>query len=192
MTERSKAVVLLSGGLDSATALAEAKAAGFEAYALTVLYGQRHAVERDAARRVAKALGVARHVEQEVDLRAVRRERPGRRRRRAQGPRRPRRWPTGSRSPTSRRGTRSSSPWPWPGPRRWGRSTSSSASIAWTTRAIPTAGPSTSAAFETMANLATRAGVEGTGPVPDPRPAPDDDQGTDHRPGPASWASTTA
>jgi 7-cyano-7-deazaguanine synthase len=66
----ARAVVLLSGGLDSATALAEAKAAGFETYALTVLYGQRHAVERDAARRVALALGVARHVEQDIDLRA--------------------------------------------------------------------------------------------------------------------------
>lgn len=72
MTESAakKAVVLLSGGLDSSTALAEAKAAGFETYALTVLYGQRHAVERDAARRVARAIGVARHVEQTLDLRA--------------------------------------------------------------------------------------------------------------------------
>jgi 7-cyano-7-deazaguanine synthase len=70
MTNTPKAVVLLSGGLDSATALAEAKAAGFETYALTVLYGQRHAVEREAARRVARALGVARHVEQQIDLRA--------------------------------------------------------------------------------------------------------------------------
>ncbi len=49
-----KAVVLLSGGLDSATALAEARAEGFETYALTVAYGQRHAVEIDAARRVAR------------------------------------------------------------------------------------------------------------------------------------------
>ena len=70
MSEYPKAVVLLSGGLDSMTALAEAKVAGFAVHALTVLYGQRHAVERDAARRVAAAVGVARHVEQTIDLRA--------------------------------------------------------------------------------------------------------------------------
>ena len=52
--DRKKAVVLLSGGLDSATALAEAKVAGFAPYSLTIWYGQRHAVERDAARRVAQ------------------------------------------------------------------------------------------------------------------------------------------
>ena len=65
-----KAVVLLSGGLDSATALAEARAAGFVPHALTVIYGQRHAVERDAARAVGDAQGVARHLELEVNLQA--------------------------------------------------------------------------------------------------------------------------
>jgi 7-cyano-7-deazaguanine synthase len=65
-----RAVILLSGGLDSATTLAEAKDAGYELNALTVRYGQRHAVEVEAARRVAGALGVARHVELEIDLRA--------------------------------------------------------------------------------------------------------------------------
>ena len=64
-----RAVVLLSGGLDSATVLAEAAASGFEPYALTVEYGQRHQAEIDAARRVAKSVGVAKHVTTVVDLR---------------------------------------------------------------------------------------------------------------------------
>ena len=70
MAEKARAVVLVSGGLDSATALAMAKAAGFELNALTISYGQRHAVELVAARRVAQAAGVSRHVELEIDLRA--------------------------------------------------------------------------------------------------------------------------
>ncbi len=69
MAHRPPAVVLLSGGLDSATTLALAREAGFECHALTVRYGQRHAVEIEAARRVARAMGVARHVELEIDLR---------------------------------------------------------------------------------------------------------------------------
>jgi 7-cyano-7-deazaguanine synthase len=66
-----KAIVLLSGGLDSYTAAAIARAEGCELYALTVSYGQRHAQELDAACRVARALGVARHLELAVDLRAI-------------------------------------------------------------------------------------------------------------------------
>lgn len=69
MPNRPKAVILLSGGLDSTTALAEAKAAGYELYALTIFYGQRHAVEAQAARRVAQAFDVSRHIEQTIDLR---------------------------------------------------------------------------------------------------------------------------
>jgi 7-cyano-7-deazaguanine synthase len=64
-----KAVVLLSGGLDSATTVAMAQAQGFEVYALTFRYGQRHAVEIDAARRIASESGVAGHVVADIDLR---------------------------------------------------------------------------------------------------------------------------
>jgi 7-cyano-7-deazaguanine synthase len=63
-----KAVVLLSGGLDSTTALAVAKSRGFDCYALTVKYGQLHQVELEAARRVAATLGVADHRVIEIDL----------------------------------------------------------------------------------------------------------------------------
>jgi 7-cyano-7-deazaguanine synthase len=63
-----KAVLLLSGGLDSYTAGAIARAEGYELYALTVRYGQVHAREIDAARHVAKALGISRHLELEVPL----------------------------------------------------------------------------------------------------------------------------
>lgn len=62
------AVVLLSGGLDSYTAAAIVGAEGFRLFALTVRYGQRHAHEITAARAVARALGVARHIELDVDL----------------------------------------------------------------------------------------------------------------------------
>ena len=66
----SDAVLLLSGGLDSYTAGAIARAQGFRLHALTVRYGQRHAHELEAARAVASALGVERHVEIEVNLAA--------------------------------------------------------------------------------------------------------------------------
>jgi len=71
MTEaqsRPRAVILLSGGLDSATTLALVRERGYEPYALTVRYGQRHAAELAAARRIAEALGAAEHAEVAVDL----------------------------------------------------------------------------------------------------------------------------
>jgi 7-cyano-7-deazaguanine synthase len=66
-----RAVVLLSGGLDSYTAAAIARAQRFALFALTIHYGQRHAREVEAARVVARALGAERHLELEVDLRAI-------------------------------------------------------------------------------------------------------------------------
>lgn len=65
----SRAVVLLSGGLDSSTTLAIAQDQGFETFAVSFKYGQRHAVELDAARRVAERARVREHVEVAVDLR---------------------------------------------------------------------------------------------------------------------------
>ncbi|MBK1644514.1 7-cyano-7-deazaguanine synthase QueC [Thiocapsa imhoffii] len=64
-----KAVVLLSGGLDSTTVLALAKAAGFAPYALSFRYGQRHAVELNCAAQVAAVMGVVEHVIADIDLR---------------------------------------------------------------------------------------------------------------------------
>jgi 7-cyano-7-deazaguanine synthase len=64
-----KAVCLLSGGLDSTTCLAIARADGFECYALSFDYGQRHRVELDAAGRVAQALGAREHRVAKIDLR---------------------------------------------------------------------------------------------------------------------------
>lgn len=66
-----RAVVLLSGGLDSATALAMAKADGYACYALSVSYGQRHIAELNAAKRVASQLGAIEHRIVDVDMRAI-------------------------------------------------------------------------------------------------------------------------
>jgi len=70
MSEKPKAVVLLSGGLDSTTVLAIAQEEGFESYALSFSYGQRHTVELEAAKNVADAMGVADHIVANIDLRA--------------------------------------------------------------------------------------------------------------------------
>lgn len=66
-----RAVVLLSGGLDSATAFAIAKTDGFAVYALSVDYGQRHRVELDRAAAIAKAMGAVEHRTVKLDLRAI-------------------------------------------------------------------------------------------------------------------------
>jgi len=70
MSAQRPAVVLLSGGLDSATLLAIARSEGFDPLALSFRYGQRHASELDAARRVAAAIGVAEHLVIDIDLRS--------------------------------------------------------------------------------------------------------------------------
>ena len=69
--DRPKAVCLLSGGMDSTVTLAEAREAGFDTYALSGNYGQRHEVELEAAARVADALGAKEHRVITIDLSAI-------------------------------------------------------------------------------------------------------------------------
>ncbi len=64
-------MVLLSGGLDSTTALAVARSAGYELYAMSFRYGQRHSLELESASRVASAIGVEKHLIADFDLRAI-------------------------------------------------------------------------------------------------------------------------
>ena len=68
MSKKNKAIVLSSGGLDSTTAMAMAKEEGYEIYSLSFRYGQRHALELEAAQRVAKALGAKEHLVMDIDL----------------------------------------------------------------------------------------------------------------------------
>ncbi|WP_313319906.1 7-cyano-7-deazaguanine synthase QueC [Stenotrophomonas sp.] len=68
---KKKAVVLLSGGMDSAAVVAMAQEQGFDVYAMSVRYGQRHTSELEAAKRVASALAVAGHKVVDVDLRSI-------------------------------------------------------------------------------------------------------------------------
>src|ERR1041385_7911050 len=69
MNQMKRAVVVLSGGIDSTTTLAIAIAHGYEAYALSFDYGQRHQIELKAARRVAQSLGAKEHRIARIDLR---------------------------------------------------------------------------------------------------------------------------
>ncbi len=69
MANKPKAVLLLSGGIDSTTTLAIAKSRGFDVYALSFRYGQRHKVELDAARQIARRFQVAEHLIMDIDLR---------------------------------------------------------------------------------------------------------------------------
>ena len=71
MIARKKAVILLSGGLDSSTVLAMARSENYELYAMSFRYGQRHSLELESARRIASATGVQRHLIIDVDLRAI-------------------------------------------------------------------------------------------------------------------------
>jgi len=70
MSEIKKAVVLISGGLDSTTCVALAQEQGFEVYGLSFNYGQRHTAELDSAAQVAKTMGLKKHVVAEINLRA--------------------------------------------------------------------------------------------------------------------------
>jgi 7-cyano-7-deazaguanine synthase len=71
MNSKRRAIVLLSGGLDSATSLAIALAEGFEVNALSFKYGQRHAIELASARLIAEAYAVKKHLVVDIDLRAI-------------------------------------------------------------------------------------------------------------------------
>jgi 7-cyano-7-deazaguanine synthase in queuosine biosynthesis len=113
-----RAVVLLSGGLDSATTLAVARSEGYRPYALSIRYGQRHEGELKAERRVADRLGVERHVVLDLDLRQF-----------------------GGSALTDDIAV------PKGDAARWMRTRSSSASTRWTTAAIPIAAPSSSTPF---------------------------------------------
>ena len=71
MTDRQKAVVLLSGGLDSTTSMAIARSQGFRLFALSFDYGQRHSIELESAAKIAKSLSAEQHLVLEINMRAI-------------------------------------------------------------------------------------------------------------------------
>jgi 7-cyano-7-deazaguanine synthase len=178
-----RAVVLLSGGLDSTTALAIARAEGYECHALSFEYGQRHARELESARRVAAALGATAHLTLRLDLRAI-----GGSALTADIPS-PRRAPPRPSAPASR------SPYV---PAR--NTIFLSHALAWAevngaqdifigvnvldASGYPDCRPEYIAAFEHLANLATRAGVEGRSRFRIHSPAHRAQQGRHHPPRP--------
>lgn len=157
----TRAVVLVSGGLDSATCLALAKQAGHECYALSFAYGQRHSAELTAAARVSEALGAAQHRVMNIDLAAFGGSAL-----------------TDSRLAVPEGGTSAGIPITYVPARN---TVFLSLALAWSEvlgardiyigvnavdySGYPDCRPEFIAAFENMANLATRAGVEGTAPV---------------------------
>ncbi len=156
------AVVLLSGGLDSTTVLAIAKSRGFNPYALSFRYGQRHAVELVSAQRVAEAQGVARHVVADIDLRVFGGSALDCRTSRSPSTTPSRNCPTTrSLRPTCRRETRSSCRLRSPTQKRLGRKTSSSESTLSTTPDIRTVVPSTLRPSRPWRTSRPRAGVDG-------------------------------
>ncbi len=147
--------------MDSAVVLAIAREQGFAVHALSVRYGQRHTSELDAADRVARSARRGRAQDRQRRPAQHRRLGADRRHRRAAGR-------AGAATahpgrPTCRRATPSCCRSRWAGPKCWARPTSSAASTRSTIPATPIAAPSSSTAFERLANLATKAGVEGAG-----------------------------
>ena len=158
-----RAVVLVSGGLDSATTLAVARRDGFEPCALSFDYGQRHSFELEAARRVAQAANVHRHLVFKLDLRSiggssltadlpVPKDRPE-----------SEMISRNSDRLTFRREIRFFCRWPSVGVRQSRRSTSISASMRSTTAAIPIVARNTLLPSSVWQLSATKAGVEGAG-----------------------------
>ena len=180
MTDRT-AVVLLSGGLDSSTVLAIAQPTRDSCpHAISFRYGQRHAVEFEAAREIAEPCR-GRAARRGRDRPApVRRLGPHRRHRRAEGPRARRDGRAASRSPTCPRATRSSSPSPWPGPRCLGANDIFIGRQR--ARLLRLPGLPAGVHRGLRADGQPRHQARRRGPAPDdPHPADRPDQGRDHR-----------
>ena len=182
MKDKPKAVVLLSGGIDSTTTLAIAKSEGFDVYALSFHYGQRHRVELEAARQIAQYFRVTKHLIIDIDLRLF----------------------GGSaltdniEVPKNRKAAEMSEAIPVTYvPAR--NTVFLSLALAWAEilgsedifigvnaldySGYPDCRPEYIAAFERLANLATKAGCGGKAEAEDPHPSHSNDQGPDHQKG---------